>query len=63
MEHRRTPLAWVESPLQLLGAAGQSQALASVIANNFDDPRRFAPWWFDAQACQAFIAKLSPVAA
>ncbi|UZE31092.1 styrene monooxygenase/indole monooxygenase family protein [Pseudomonas asplenii] len=52
-----------EHLLQLLGAAGQSQALASVIANNFDDPRRFAPWWFDAQACQAFIAKLSPVAA
>lgn len=41
--------------LQLLGAASQSQPLASAIANGFDDPRNFAPWWFDAQSCQAFI--------
>ena len=52
-----------EHLLNLLGAAGQSQALASVIANNFDDPRRFAPWWFDAQACQAFVDKLCAQAA
>lgn len=41
--------------LELLGAAGQSKPLASAIANGFDDPRNFAPWWFDAQSCQAFI--------
>lgn len=41
--------------LELLGAASQSQPLASAIANGFDDPRNFAPWWFDAQSCQAFI--------
>ena len=41
--------------LELLGAASQSKPLASAIANGFDDPRNFAPWWFDAQSCQAFI--------
>lgn len=52
-----------EHLLKLLGAAGKSQALASIIANNFDDPRQFAPWWFDAQACQAFVEKLCQQAA
>ena len=41
--------------LDLLGAASQSQAIASNIVNAFDDPRRFAPWWFEADACQTFI--------
>ena len=41
--------------LELLGAASQSQPIASAIANAFDDPRQFAPWWFDAGQCQAFI--------
>jgi len=41
--------------LDLLGAASQSPAIASRIVNAFDDPRRFAPWWFDADACQAFL--------
>ncbi|WP_431033254.1 styrene monooxygenase/indole monooxygenase family protein [Pseudomonas yamanorum] len=49
--------------LELLGAASQSQPLASVIANGFDDPRTFAPWWFDAQSCQAFIQKKTRQAA
>jgi hypothetical protein len=49
--------------LELLGAASQSKPLASAIANGFDDPRNFAPWWFDAQSCQAFIQKKTRQAA
>ena len=49
--------------LELLGAASQSQPLASAIANGFDDPRTFAPWWFDDQSCQAFIQKKTRQAA
>lgn len=49
--------------LELLGAASQSKPLASAIANAFDDPRDFAPWWFDAQACQAFIQEKTRQAA
>lgn len=41
--------------LDLLGAASQSPAIASRIVNAFDDPRRFAPWWFEAEACQGFL--------
>jgi len=35
MEHRRTPLAWVESPLQLLGAAEYAATLGRPIAVAF----------------------------
>ncbi|WP_339542975.1 styrene monooxygenase/indole monooxygenase family protein [Pseudomonas sp. JAI120] len=49
--------------LELLGAASQSKPLASAIANGFDDPRNFAPWWFDAQSCQAFIQEKARQAA
>lgn len=49
--------------LELLGAASQSKPLASAIANGFDDPRNFAPWWFDAQSCQAFIQEMAHKAA
>lgn len=49
--------------LELLGAASQSKPLASAIANGFDDPRSFAPWWFDAQSCQAFIQEKTRQAA
>jgi hypothetical protein len=41
--------------LALLGAAGQCPALASVIANGFDNPRKLAPLWTDAQACTELI--------
>jgi flavin reductase (DIM6/NTAB) family NADH-FMN oxidoreductase RutF len=33
--------------LQLLEAAQEIPALAATIANGFDDPRTFYPWWFD----------------
>ncbi|GAB7528257.1 hypothetical protein PS3A_06650 [Pseudomonas sp. 3A(2025)] len=49
--------------LQLLGAASQSQPVASAITNAFDDPRQFAPWWFDARQCQDFIQNKSQQAA
>jgi 2-polyprenyl-6-methoxyphenol hydroxylase-like FAD-dependent oxidoreductase len=41
--------------LELLGAAGHAQGVASAIVNGFDDPRRFSPWWFDPAACDALI--------
>lgn len=56
-------VAWTNSLLvppepqmiDVLAAASQNQAIASTIANNFDDPRQFAPWWFDQSAAQRFI--------
>jgi hypothetical protein len=41
--------------LGLLGAAGQSPALAARIANGFDNPPDFFPWWTDPTACQQLI--------
>jgi len=57
-------VAWTNSLLlppephviELLAAASQNQSIASIMANNFDDPRAFAPWWFDADQAQAFLA-------
>jgi hypothetical protein len=49
--------------LELLGAAGQCPPLASAIANAFNYPPDFFPWWTDAQACQQFIAaNMAPAA-
>lgn len=45
--------------LDLLAAASQSRTLASTIANGFDDPCSFSPWWFDADQCAGMIQKLS----
>lgn len=60
-------VAWTNSLLvppaphtiELLGAASQNQAIASSIANNFDDPRKFAPWWFDQAQAHHFIQSKS----
>jgi len=49
--------------LNLLGAAGQMPALASAIANNFDNPPDFFPWWVDPAACEAFIQSKASAAA
>jgi len=51
--------------LGLLGAAGQSPSLASTIANGFNHPPRYFPWWADAQACEALVNEhlAQPVAA
>lgn len=49
--------------LNLLGAAGQAPALSSVIANGFNNPPDFFPWWMNPQACEQFIASKMAVAA
>jgi flavin reductase (DIM6/NTAB) family NADH-FMN oxidoreductase RutF/2-polyprenyl-6-methoxyphenol hydroxylase-like FAD-dependent oxidoreductase len=49
--------------LNLLGAAEDIQPLAAAIANGFDDPRTFYPWWFDEQEAARLIeAKRSQAA-
>ncbi|OTG84170.1 alanine-phosphoribitol ligase [Acinetobacter sp. ANC 4558] len=56
-------VAWTNSLLvppqpqmiEILAAASQNQTIASNIANNFDDPRNFSPWWFDPEQAQHFI--------
>ncbi|MBU3118777.1 FAD-binding oxidoreductase [Acinetobacter soli] len=61
--YAETVVAWTNSLLvppepqmiDVLAAASQNQAIASTIANNFDDPRQFSPWWFDQSAAQRFI--------
>jgi len=61
--YAETVVAWTNSLLvppepqmiDVLSAASQNQNIASTIANNFDDPRQFAPWWFDQSAAQRFI--------
>jgi hypothetical protein len=42
--------------LNLFGAAGQCPPLASAIANGFDHPPAFFPWWQDAHACEKFVS-------
>ena len=37
----------------------KKSALASAIANGFNHPPSFFPWWTDAAACEAFIAEKS----
>lgn len=62
-DYAETVVAWTNSLLappaphtiDLLSTASHNHNIASVIANNFDDPRHFAPWWFDAEAAQRFI--------
>ncbi|MBB1632987.1 styrene monooxygenase/indole monooxygenase family protein [Cupriavidus sp. UME77] len=49
--------------LALLGAAGQVPALAARIANGFDNPPDFFPWWADPAACQQLIDRHLPQAA
>ncbi|SIQ40135.1 styrene monooxygenase/indole monooxygenase family protein [Marinobacterium stanieri] len=41
--------------LELLGAAQQSPSLAAQIANGFDNPPDYMPWWLDEAACQDLI--------
>jgi flavin reductase (DIM6/NTAB) family NADH-FMN oxidoreductase RutF len=43
--------------LELLAAAQELPSLASTIANGFDDPRVFFPWWFDAEEAQRLLAE------
>ena len=41
--------------LKLLQSATHMPAVASTIVNGFDDPRAFAPWWFDAEEADHFL--------
>lgn len=66
-DYAETVVAWTNSllappgpaMLEVLAAGSQNQAIASVLANNFDDPRQYAPWWFDTEEAQKFIASKS----
>src|SRR5204863_110047 len=43
--------------VRLLEAAQEVPAMASTIANGFDDPRTFYPWWFDEREADRLIAE------
>lgn len=43
--------------VQALGAAQDSPALASLMANGFNHPPSYFPWWDDAQRTQQLIAQ------
>ncbi len=40
---------------KLLQSASSMPAVASIVVNGFDDPRAFAPWWFDAAEADRFL--------
>jgi flavin-dependent dehydrogenase len=48
--------------LQLMGAASQIPRLASKIANSFNNPPDYAPWWFDAGEADRLIKQLANAA-
>ena len=48
------PAAHVES---LLAMAAEVPGVAAAVANGFDDPRTFYPWWFDAGEAQRFVTQ------
>jgi len=48
--------------LQLMGAASQIPPLARRIANGFNNPPDYAPWWFDAAKAQGVIKSLARAA-
>lgn len=58
-------VAWTNSLLtppephvqRLLAAAADVPALAGTIANGFDDPQVFSPWWYDAAEADRLIAE------
>jgi hypothetical protein len=64
-QYARHVVAWTNSLLlpppphilNLLGAAGQCAPLAQAIADGFDHPPSFFPWWADAAECERFIAQ------
>ncbi len=48
--------------LQLMGAASQVPPLAKRIANGFNNPPEFAPWWFDAGEADKTIKHMASAA-
>jgi hypothetical protein len=49
--------------LQLMGAASQIPPLAGKIANGFNNPPDYSPWWFDQAQADSMIKKLAGAAA
>ena len=49
--------------LKLIGAAAGLPSLASVIADGFNHPPSYFPWWADAQACEHFLSRHEAVSA
>ena len=45
--------------LQLMGAASQIPPLARKIANGFNDPSDFAPWWFEPNEADRMIKQMA----
>lgn len=62
-EYAEKVVAWTNSLLapptphmiEILMEASRNQTIASEIANNFDHPVDFSPWWFDAESAKQFI--------
>ena len=58
-------VAWTNSLLApphehvstLLAAAAEVPGIAATVANGFDDPRVFFPWWFDATSAERFVSE------
>ena len=48
--------------LQLMGAASQIPPLASKIANGFNNPPDYSPWWFDPAEADKLIKHVSAAA-
>lgn len=42
----------------LMAAAVTSPALARSLANGFDDPREYYPWWFDVREAQRYVESM-----
>jgi hypothetical protein len=49
--------------LELMGAASQIPPLAGKIANGFNNPPDYSPWWFDQAQADSMIKKLAGAAA
>jgi len=49
--------------LQLMGAASQIPPLAARIANGFNNPPDYSPWWFSTGEAEKFISHLAAGAA
>jgi hypothetical protein len=49
--------------LQLMGAASQIPPLAKRIANGFNNPPDYAPWWFDAAEAEKVIQSAAAASA
>jgi hypothetical protein len=49
--------------LQLMGAASQIPPLARRIANGFNNPPDYAPWWFDAAEAEKMIQSAAAASA